>query len=160
MNKNLAIFPGSFDPITLGHVEVIKQSLNIFEKIIIAIGENYQKNKLFNLNERRNLINTVFKNHQNIIIKSYNELTVEFCQKENCFNIIRGIRNNIDFNYEHSIAISNNCLDNRINTIFIPSTKKTTHISSSIVKEIIANNGDLANFVPNQIITDINKMSN
>ena len=155
MKKTVAIFPGSFDPITIGHVKVIEDSLKIFHTIIIAIGENNNKTNMFSLAERKTFIETIFKNKERIKIKIYNGLTSDFCRQQNCFNIIRGVRNSNDFDYEHSIAIANNCLNKKINTILIPSSKETKHISSSLVKEIIKNRGELMYFLPKSIISKI-----
>jgi len=155
MHNSLAIFPGSFDPLTLGHVEIIHNGLKVFKKIIIAIGVNEKKKSMFSANKRKEFIETVFKGNTNLCIKEYNGLTVDFCKQENCHNIIRGIRNSSDFDYEQSIALSNNALNPAINTIFLSPKKETLFISSSIVREIISNKGDLTQFLPQEIIPKI-----
>jgi len=152
MKNNTAIFPGSFDPITIGHVDIINRGLKLFDNLIIAIGVNQTKNYMFDNEERKSMIKEVFKKNERIIIKQYSELTVQFCLQNNVTNIIRGIRNSSDFEYEQHIAFVNCELVNEIETIFLPSSKKTTFISSSIVREIILNNGSLQAFVPKEII--------
>ena len=155
MHNSLAIFPGSFDPLTLGHVEIVQNGLKVFKKIIIAIGVNENKKSMFSPNKREEFIETIFKGNTNLLIKQYHGLTVDFCKQENCKNIIRGLRNSSDFEYEQSIALSNQSLCPEINTIFITASKETQFISSSIVKEIISNRGDLKQFVPKEIIPKI-----
>tara|TARA_Y100001968_G_C19448074_1_gene766572 strand:- start:597 stop:1094 length:498 start_codon:yes stop_codon:yes gene_type:complete len=159
MKNNIAIFPGSFDPITMGHVNIINRSLQLFNKIIIAIGVNQNKNYMFNAKDRELMIKAVFKKNTNIIIKHYNELTVQFCQRHNVTNIIRGIRNSSDFEYEQQIAFSNHELDKEIDTIFLPSSKETIFISSSVVKDILLNNGELKAFIPEEITQHIKKFT-
>ena len=139
MKIKIAVFPGSFDPLTLGHISIIEAGLKLFDKIIIAIGSNKQKKYIFNITERKKMIQLNFKNHERISIKSYQGLTVDFCEKENAQHIIRGIRNSSDFNYEQSIAFMNYRLNDKIQTCFLPSTQEHSSISSSIVKEILLN---------------------
>tara|TARA_B100001250_G_C19639732_1_gene717700 strand:+ start:413 stop:886 length:474 start_codon:yes stop_codon:yes gene_type:complete len=155
MHNSLAIFPGSFDPLTLGHAEIIQSGLKVFKKIIIAIGVNENKKSMFSANTREEFIKTVFKGNTNLLIKQYHGLTVDFCKQENCKNIIRGLRNSADFEYEQAIARSNNALYPEVNTIFITPSSETQFISSSIVKEIISNKGNLKQFVPKEIIPKI-----
>ncbi|MBL32185.1 MAG: pantetheine-phosphate adenylyltransferase [Flavobacteriales bacterium] len=135
----IAVFPGSFDPLTLGHISIIEAGLKLFDKIIIAIGSNEQKKNMFPLSEREKMIQLNFKDNKNISIKSYKGLTVDFCERENAQHIIRGIRNSNDFNYEQSIAFMNYRLNDKIQTCFLPSTQEYAFISSSIVKEILLN---------------------
>ncbi len=140
MKIKIAVFPGSFDPLTLGHISIIEAGLKLFDKIIIAIGSNEQKKNMFPLSEREKMIQLNFKDNKKISIKSYKGLTVDFCQRENAKHIIRGIRNSNDFNYEQSIAFMNYRLNDKIQTCFLPSTQEYAFISSSIVKEILLNN--------------------
>ena len=155
MKNNTAIFPGSFDPFTLGHVEIVNTGLQVFQNIIIAIGVNSNKEYMFDIGKRKKFIKSVFKNNHRIIIKEYNLLTIDFCKKQNANYIIRGLRNNMDFEYEHTLALANKELDENIETIFIPANKEHLCISSSLVKEIIINRGGLEAFLPNQIIKQL-----
>ena len=155
MKNNTAIFPGSFDPLTLGHIDIIQNSLKIFPNIIIAIGINDKKNYMYNLKQRKEFIQSFFQNENRIIIKEYNMLTVNFCKKHKANHIIRGVRNTEDFEYEKTLALANEELDNSIKTIFIPASKKHIFISSSIVREIIIHKGNLNSFLPSQIISQI-----
>ncbi|MDC3153556.1 pantetheine-phosphate adenylyltransferase [Bacteroidota bacterium] len=141
------LFPGSFDPFTKGHEDIVKQSLNLFDKIIIAISKNSTKNNFFSLEKRIEKINLLYKKNNRISVNYYEGLTIDFCKKENINFLIRGIRNEIDFTYEKDIANANRELDNNIETIFFISSPSYSHISSKIVREIIKNNGDISKFV-------------
>ncbi|MFT6127615.1 pantetheine-phosphate adenylyltransferase [Candidatus Marifrigoribacter sp. Uisw_064] len=145
-----AVFPGSFDPITLGHVDVIKRGLNIFDEIIIAIGVNADKKYMFSLEERIKHIGIAFKNEPKIKIKSYAGLTVDFCKSENASYILRGLRNSTDFTYEQSIAQANATLA-EIESVFLICAPEVSFISSSIVRDVIRNKGDYRKMVPNGI---------
>ncbi len=145
-----AIFPGSFDPITLGHVDVIKRGLLIFDEIIIAVGENSSKTHLFSLDQRKEFISEAFKGNPKISVISYQGMTVDLCQKLNVDFILRGLRNPADFEFEKSIAQINRDMA-PIETIFLLTAAETAHISSSIVREIIKNNGAFQMFVPNAV---------
>ena len=153
--KRIAIFPGSFDPITLGHTNLINDSLQLFDKIIIAVGINDNKKYMFSLDQRIKLIETIFKSNNNIIVQSYTKLTIDLCLEYNAKYIIRGLRNNLDFNYEIDIAFANQALNNNIKTIFLPTQKEDIHISSSKVREIIKLKGSLKNFMPKQILNNL-----
>ena len=155
MKNNIAIFPGSFDPLTIGHVEIIKYALTIFDTIIIGIGINEKKNNMFTIEQRKKFITSCFKDNQRVVIKSYKGLTVDFCTKMKSRHIIRGVRSSNDFEYEQSIHLTNTAINHNIITIFIPSRKEHLFISSSIIKEIIINKGDLSSFIPKEIIKSI-----
>lgn len=153
--SNIAIFPGSFDPITLGHESIIKRALPLFEKIIIAIGENSTKKSFFPLEKRKEWIEKVFSGKKKIEVKTYKGLTVDFCKKENAKNILRGLRTSADFEFERMIAQMNRSMQKDIETIFILSSPKLSHIASSIVRDIIRNGGDASKFVPSAIRKDL-----
>ena len=142
-----AIFPGSFDPITIGHVDIINRGLHMFDEIIIAVGENSSKTNMFSLEERLKFITTAFKDDSRITVQSYQGLTVDLCDTLNVSVILRGLRNSVDFEFEKSIANVNQAMTN-VETVFLLSSPITSHISSSIVREIIKNKGDYQNFVP------------
>jgi pantetheine-phosphate adenylyltransferase len=148
---NIAVFPGSFDPITIGHVSLIKRAARLFDKVIIAIGVNTSKNKLFPLDVRINWINEVFKHNKKIEVQEFDGLTVDFCKKVGAKFIIRGLRNASDFDYEKTIAQLNSELNREIETILLISKPKHSHISSTIVREIIRVKGDASMLVPKQV---------
>jgi len=145
-----AVFPGSFDPITLGHVDIIKRALPLFDEIILAIGTNADKKYMYSLETRKQFLETTFKDYSNIIVKTYKGLTVDFCKAENASFIIRGLRNTNDFNYEQSIAQTNNKLSG-VESIFIMTAPELSNISSSIVRDVIRNGGDFRSFVPKAV---------
>ena len=159
MKNKKGVFPGSFDPITLGHIDIIHQSLELFEHIVIGIGINESKNHMFNIEERKDFINLIFKKNNRVSIKEYSGLTVDFCKQEKAYHIIRGIRSTIDFEYEKSIALANYELNSNINTILLPAKKEHIFISSTLVKEIIIHKGilkkELQKFIPLIIIKKI-----
>jgi len=148
MNK-IAIFPGSFDPITKGHESIVLKALNIFNKIIIAVGYNSEKRYMFTLQQRIQLVKNVFNNNTKTIeVIAFNTLTIDVCKKYDAKFIIRGLRNASDFDFERNIAHSNKLLDNTIETIFFLTDIQYSNITSSIVREIISNNGNVDKFVP------------
>lgn len=155
--QKTAIFPGSFDPFTLGHKAIIDKSLKIFDKVVIAIGKNSEKNGIFSLEARKGFINKVFKNSDKIECCIYNELTVDLCKKIGAKYIIRGLRNSADFEYERNIADTNKILVPEIETIFFLTPKNYTTISSRIVKDLIKYGANLNGFVPEEIIDDVVK---
>jgi pantetheine-phosphate adenylyltransferase len=142
-----AVFPGSFDPITLGHVDVIERGLRMFDEIIIAVGENSSKTNLFSLDQRKEFISEAFKDHPKVSVISYQGMTVDLCQKLKVDFILRGLRNSADFEFEKSIAQINRDMA-PIETVFLLTAAETAHISSSIVREIIKNKGAFQKFVP------------
>lgn len=142
-----AVFPGSFDPITLGHVDIITRAIPLFDEIIIAIGINAQKKHQFSLEERIAFIKDTFKGSSNIKVVSYEGLTGKFCQENNAQFIIRGLRNTTDFNYEQPVAQTNFKLTG-VESIFLLSSPEVSNISSSIVRDILRNDGDISTLVP------------
>ena len=145
-----AVFPGSFDPITLGHVDLIYRGLEIFDEIIIAIGVNAYKKQLFSLEDKIQQIKNTFKNEPRIKVTSYKGLTVDFCKSVNSKYMLRGLRNSSDFNYEQSIAQTNSSLSS-IESVFLISSPQLIHISSTIVRDIIRNGGDYKSLVPESV---------
>jgi pantetheine-phosphate adenylyltransferase len=145
-----AIFPGSFDPITLGHKDIIEQSISLFDEITIAVGTNSEKKYMFSLAQRIKFIADTFVEKKSISVTSYEGLTIEFCKKSNADFIIRGLRNSADFEFEKAIAHTNISLSG-IETVFLLTTTKTCFISSSIVREIISNQGDYTKLVPSSV---------
>lgn len=142
-----AVFPGTFDPITLGHVDIIKRALPLFDELIIAIGVNADKKTMFSLEERIKFIEDVFKNESRIKVKSYIGLTANFCKNEKAQFIVRGLRNSIDFAYEQSIAQANAKV-NGVDSVFLISSPEYSHILSSIVRDIARHGGDYQDLIP------------
>ena len=145
-----AIFPGSFDPITIGHVDIVKRGIKVFDEIIIAVGDNIDKKYMFPKEKRVEFVKQTFKNYDNINIESYDGLTVDFCKKNNIEFMIRGLRNPADFEFEKSIALTNREMTD-IETIFFLTSPENSFISSSIVRDLIRNNGDYKLFIPKGI---------
>lgn len=145
-----AIFPGSFDPITLGHYDIIERGVKLFDELIIAIGVNASKKYMFSLEERKKFIEESFKHEPKIKVVTYEGLTVDFCQKNNVEFILRGLRNPADFEFEKAIAHTNRDLA-PIETIFLLTAASTSYISSSIVRDVIRNNGDYTKLVPKTV---------
>ncbi|WP_185878219.1 pantetheine-phosphate adenylyltransferase [Blattabacterium cuenoti] len=150
MNKRIAVFPGSFDPITLGHYDVIVRSLNLFDKIVIAIGKNSEKNNMFSINRRKKWIQKTFLGFSKIEIDLFQGMTISFCRKKKAQFILRGLRDQLDFEFERKVFYANRELEkkNCIETVFILSSYGKSYISSRIVREIIKNGGDYTIFVP------------
>ncbi len=145
-----AIFPGSFDPITLGHYDIIERGVTLFDEIIVAIGVNASKKYMFSLEERMQFIREAFKDEPKIKVVSYEGLTVDFCKEINVEFILRGLRNPADFEFEKAIAHTNRDLA-PIETVFLLTAAKTSYIASSIVRDVIKNNGDYTKLVPNSV---------
>lgn len=151
----IAVFPGSFDPITTGHVDILIRTAPLFDKVIVAIGNNNQKKYLFDLKQRTEWIQKIFAEYENIEVTSYDGLTVDFCKKHQANFIIRGLRNTTDFNYEKNIAQLNHTMDESVDTVFTFTKPEYGHISSTIVREIIKYKGNIEKLVPTEIIKDI-----
>ena len=145
-----AIFPGSFDPITLGHYDIIKRGVQLFDEVIVAIGINADKKYMFSLQERKQFIEDAFKDEPKVTVVSYEGLTVDFCKKNNVHFILRGLRNPADFEFEKAIAHTNRDLA-PIETVFLLTAASTSYIASSIVRDVIRNNGDYTKLVPKSV---------
>lgn len=145
-----AVFPGSFDPITLGHEDIILRGLPIFDEIVIAIGKNSEKKYMFSEAQRIGFLKSVFKQHSKIRITTYSGLTTDFCKKIEADFILRGLRNAADFEFEKAIAHTNRTLSG-IETLFFLTAAKTSYISSSIVRDVIRNGGDYSLLVPDNL---------
>ena len=147
-----AVFPGSFDPITLGHCEIIEKAIQVFDQVIVAVGNNSKKNYKFSLEQRLHFISSEFEHNSKVLVEKYEGLTVDFCKDQNVKHIIRGLRNPADFEFEKKIALFNNSLKD-IETIFFLTSPNNAFISSSIVREIIENDGDYKKYVPKSVST-------
>ncbi|MBL0282069.1 MAG: pantetheine-phosphate adenylyltransferase [Bacteroidetes bacterium] len=144
----IAVFPGSFDPVTLGHIDIIERAVPLFDKIIIAIGKNSQKQGYFTLEQRLNWLQELYVHEQKISVDFYEGLTVNYCVAKNAGYIIRGLRSAADYEYEKVIAQTNKTLNHDIETVFILSNPEFSHVSSTIVKEVLRNGGDITKMVP------------
>jgi len=144
----IAVFPGSFDPITIGHVDLVRRALPLFDKIVVAIGENTQKKYLFKTEQRIEWLNMVFSEDDKVEVGRYQGLTVNFCKEIGARYLIRGLRNSSDFDYEKTISQLNHIIGDKIETVFLISRPEYSHISSTIVREIIKGGGDASPFLP------------
>ncbi|MBK8514938.1 MAG: pantetheine-phosphate adenylyltransferase [Saprospiraceae bacterium] len=151
----IAVFPGSFDPITLGHVDLVRRAVPLFDKIIVAVGINNEKKALFSLERRLDWLRDVFKKYENVEVSFFEGLTVKFCEKRDAHYLIRGLRNASDFDYEKTISQLNTIMSKEVETIFLISVPEYSHISSTIVREIIKGQGNVAPFVPEIISNDL-----
>ena len=142
-----AIFPGSFDPITLGHFDIIQRGISLFDELIIAIGVNADKKYMFSQEERKKFITEAFQGESKIKVMTYSGLTIDFCQEVQADFILRGLRNAGDFEFEKAIAHTNRKLSN-IETVFLLTSSSHSYISSSIVRDVIRNGGDFSTLVP------------
>ncbi len=145
-----AIFPGSFDPITLGHYDIIKRGVTLFDEVIVAIGINADKKYMFTVDERKKFIEDTFADEPKIKVMTYEGLTVDFCKKIDVEFILRGLRNPADFEFEKAIAHTNRDLA-PIETVFLLTSANTSYISSSIVRDVIRNHGDYTKLVPKSV---------
>ena len=145
-----AVFPGSFDPITLGHQDIIKRSIPLFDEIVIAIGVNADKKYMFSLEDRKRFIEETFKGEVKVSVITYEGLTIDLCHQIKAEFILRGLRNPADFEFEKAIAHTNRALSN-IETIFLLTATETSFISSSIVRDVIRNGGDYQKLVPEAV---------
>jgi pantetheine-phosphate adenylyltransferase len=142
-----AVFPGSFDPITIGHEDIIRRGLDLFDEIVVAVGVNADKRYQFSLEERLAFIQATFKDNPKIKVTTYQGLTVDFCKQINADFILRGLRNPADFEFEKAIAHTNRTLT-EIETVFLLTASNKDFISSSIVRDVLRNQGDIKAFVP------------
>lgn len=155
MEKRIALFPGSFDPFTIGHESIVRRAIPLFDKIIIAVGKNTNKDDFFPLDKRMEWINTVFDDKQKVEVTSYSGLTVDFCKKIDAKYILRGVRTSSDFEYERSIGQMNRTMDSGIETVFLLTQPEHTYITSTIVRDIIRHGGDASRFLPQKVKIDI-----
>ncbi|HLV24516.1 MAG TPA: pantetheine-phosphate adenylyltransferase [Moheibacter sp.] len=150
--ERIAVFPGSFDPITLGHFDIIERAAPLFDKIIVAIGQNAQKNYMFSLEQRKNWLEESLKRFPNISVDVYEGLTVDYCKKVGAGFILRGLRNPADFEFEKAIAHTNHAIAQKnIETVFLLTSSGKSYISSSIVRDVIRNNGNYEILVPSEV---------
>lgn len=149
--ERVAVFPGSFDPITRGHESVVRRALYLFDRIIIAVGENIDKKNYFSIEQRISWIKAVFDGEPRVEVTKYSGLTVNFCRKHKARFILRGLRTSADFEFERSIGQVNKNLDPDIETVFLLTTPEYTALNSSIVRDILRHGGDASQFVPDAV---------
>lgn len=155
--EKIAIFPGSFDPITCGHVSVIRRAIPLFDKIIVAIGINALKSTYFDLEKRMAMIQAVFAESEKIEVQSYSGLTIDFCREMNAKFLLRGLRTSADFEFERSIGQMNKQMNPDIETVFLLTQPEHTALNSSIVRDILRHNGDVSKFVPSEALRFLKK---
>jgi pantetheine-phosphate adenylyltransferase len=150
----IAVFPGTFDPITLGHVDVIKRSIPLFDKIVIGIGLNSTKQPMFSVEQRVSWIQEIFKDTPSVSVAPYEGLTIDFCKQFDAQFILRGIRYVSDFEYEKGIADMNRMLSKNVETIFLTSSPEYSTVSSTLVRDVIRHHGDVSQFLPLEVRWD------
>jgi pantetheine-phosphate adenylyltransferase len=143
-----AVFPGSFDPFTIGHEALVRRALSLFDRLIIAVGENSEKKNLFTIENRMKMISKVFEGESKVVVTRFSGLTVNFCRKNNAGYILRGLRTAADFEYERAMGQMNRKMAPEIDTVFLLTSTEHTPINSTIVRDIIVNGGDASMFVP------------
>jgi len=150
--QRICLFPGTFDPVTLGHIDIIDRSLPLFDKVVVGIGINASKNPMFTADQRKLWFDEIYKDQTKVEVATYDGLTVKFCQSIGANFILRGIRYVSDFEYEKTIADANRTMDRTIETIFLTGEPKYTSVASTIVRDIIRNGGDASPFLPEAVI--------
>lgn len=154
MNKKVALFPGSFDPFTKGHEDIVLRSLALFDEVIIALGHNTKKNRYFDADKMVNYIRLAFQNHPNVKVIKYNELTASLAKKHGAMFMIRGLRNTTDFEYENGISQINRYLNASLETVFLITSPQLAPISSSIIREVHKYGGDVTDFLPYRLSSE------
>ena len=155
--QRICLFPGTFDPVTLGHIDIINRSLPLFDKVVVGIGINASKDPMFTADQRKQWFEDIYKDQPQVEVAIYDGLTVKFCQSIDAKFILRGIRYVSDFEYEKTIADANRTMDRHIETIFLTGEPKYTSVASTIVRDIIRNGGDASPFLPEAVIKSLNK---
>lgn len=153
--ERICLFPGTFDPLTLGHVDIINRSINLFDKIVVGVGSNANKTPMFTAEQRLEWIAQIYKHTNKVVGAVYDGLTIDYCKKIGANFILRGIRYVSDFEYEKTIADANRTMDSSIETIFLTGEPKYTSVASTIVRDIIRNGGDASPFLPQAVMDTI-----
>ncbi|MDR0545122.1 MAG: pantetheine-phosphate adenylyltransferase [Odoribacteraceae bacterium] len=149
--KNIAVFPGSFDPFTIGHEEIVTRGLGLFERVIVAVGENAGKQEFLDITVRVELIRQVFRDEPRVSVERYAGMTVDYCERAGASFLLRGLRTAADFEYERAVGQINRAMNPRVETVFLLTSPQRTFISSSIVKDILLNGGDASSFLPSHV---------
>lgn len=146
-----AMYPGTFDPLTLGHEEIIDRAANLFDHLLVSVAKDSSKSTMFELNDRLKLVEIISSRYLNVTVSSYDGLTIDFAKSNNINVILRGVRNSSDFNYESQISQMNNSMDKSIESLFFIASDSYKSITSSLVRQIISLNGDYSNFISNDV---------
>lgn len=149
--ERVVIFPGSFDPFTVGHEALVNRALLLFDKVIVAIGYNVAKSGFFSLEARMAMIRKVFANNPNVEVDSYQGLTIDYCKKKGVPFLIRGLRTSADFEFERTVGQVNHAMDSDIETVFLLTAPEHSFINSTVIRDILTHNGDASAFVPSVI---------
>ena len=149
--KKIAVFPGSFDPFTIGHEAIVRRAFSLFDEIIIAVGANILKKSYYSLEVRKSMISLVFKDNPQVKVSHYDGLTVDYCKSVGAGYLIRGLRTSADFEFERAIAQTNRVLNSTVESVFLLTVPEHSHVNSTIVRDIIKNGGDASAFVPQAI---------
>ncbi len=149
--KRIAIYPGTFDPITMGHVDIIKRALTMFDELIVTIGINAAKTPLFSIEERVEMIRQSFPDDRRITVEATSGLMIDFARRRNATALVRGLRAVSDFDYEFQIALANRKINSNIESVFLMPSFRWIYISSSLIKDIAQNNGDISDAVPSHV---------
>lgn len=152
MSKKTALFPGSFDPFTLGHLNILKRALTMFDEVVVAIGVNQDKKGMFTDEQKINIINQAVRGLEGVRVDKYDCLTVDYCKTNGIHHIVRGVRNFMDFDNEKAIADANRKLAPSVETIIIPTAQEYAHISSTAVRDVIKHGGDTSAFLPEGVV--------
>ena len=155
--ERICLFPGTFDPVTLGHTDIIDRALPLFDKLVIGIGRNANKKPMFNERQRLKWLREIYKNNPKVEALAYDGLTVDCCKKVNANFILRGIRYVNDFEYEKAIADMNRSIDKRIETIFLTCLPQFTSVASTLVRDVLRNGGDVSQFLPDAVKQSLKK---
>jgi pantetheine-phosphate adenylyltransferase len=155
--QRICLFPGTFDPITIGHLDIINRSLNLFDKLIIGIGRNANKAPMFTEEQRQAWIREIYKDNPKVDVVVYDGLTVKCCQSVKANFILRGIRYVNDFEYEKAIADMNRSLDKNIESVFLTCLPQYTSVASTLVRDVIRNGGDVTQFLPDPVVRSLQK---
>ncbi|MBO4625404.1 MAG: pantetheine-phosphate adenylyltransferase [Bacteroidales bacterium] len=150
--KHVALFPGSFDPFTAGHLNILKRALTMFDEVVVAVGINQDKPGFFSMEKRLDIIRQATRGMSGVSVIQYDNLTIDACRQRDIHHIVRGVRNMIDFETERSIADANRRLAPEIETIIIPTAQEFAHISSSAVRDILRHGGDYSTFIPEGVV--------
>lgn len=149
--EKVAVFPGTFDPFTVGHEAIVRRALTIFDRIVVAVGMNLAKKTLFNLDQRVGMIKDVFSDDSNVSVISFEGLTVDFCEKIGANYLLRGLRTAADFEYERAIGQVNKAMKPQIESVFLLTSPEHSHVNSTIIRDILINGGDASIFLPANI---------
>ena len=155
MNKRKAIYPGSFDPVTNGHLDLIQRALKLFDEVVVLVASNAEKNTLFTTEERVLFLKRALKGLKGVSVQRYEGLTVRFAEKSGVNALIRGIRATSDFDYEFSMALTNRRLSKKVDTVFLMPSESHFYLSSRLIKEIAALHGDVSEYVPKFLVKEI-----